>query len=63
VVPTIIFGVIGQLLFGGVPVVFSAFWRMRTLPTEMVAASGVPAASDFEPGAEPEGSRPTEPLN
>ena len=43
--------------------VFSALWRMRTLPTEMVAASAAPAPSEFEPGAEPEGSRPTEPLN
>jgi hypothetical protein len=42
---------------------------MRTLPTEMTAATAgaaaptMPAASAFEPGAEPEGSRPTEPLN
>lgn len=67
VVPTIIFGVVGQLLFGGIPVVFSALWRMRTLPTEMVAASETSSAaappSEFEPGAEPESSRPTEPLN
>ena len=63
VVPTIIFGVVGQLVLGGIPVVFSALWRMRTLPTEMVAGSPAPAPSEFEPGAEPEGSRPTEPLN
>jgi predicted MFS family arabinose efflux permease len=63
VVPTIIFGVLGQLVLGGIPVVFSALWRMRTLPTEMVAAAAVPPASEFEPGAEPAGSRPTEPLN
>ncbi|MEP6843364.1 MAG: MFS transporter [Pseudolysinimonas sp.] len=63
VVPTIIVGCVGSLL-GGIPVVFSKLWRMRTLPTEMTAAPAteVPAASAFEPGAEPEGSRPTEPL-
>lgn len=66
VVPTIIIGAAGGLL-GGIPVYFSKLWRMRTLPTEMTAApasqSDVPPASAFEPGAEPEGSRPTEPLN
>jgi MFS family permease len=68
VVPTIIVGCVGSLL-GGIPVIFSKLWRMRTLPTEMTAATAgaaaptMPAASAFEPGAEPEGSRPTEPLN
>ena len=66
VVPTIVIGAVGTVL-AGIPVYFSKLWRMRTLPTEMVAASGpddrVPPASAFEPGAEPEGSPPTEPLN
>jgi MFS family permease len=66
VVPTIAIGAVGALL-GGIPVYFSKLWRMKQLPTEMVAAPSaddeVPAASAFEPGAEPEGSRPTEPLN
>jgi len=63
VVPTIIVGCAGSLL-AGIPVFFSKLWRMRTLPTEMVAAPAddVPPASAFEPGAEPEGSGPTEPL-
>jgi len=64
VVPTIIVGCAGSLV-AGIPVFFSKLWRMRTLPTEMVAAPGddaVPPASAFEPGAEPEGSSPTEPL-
>lgn len=66
VVPTIIIGAIGALL-AGIPVYFSKLWRMKHLPTEMAAAPAtddeVPPASAFEPGAEPEGSRPTEPLN
>ena len=66
VVPTIVIGAVGALL-GGIPVYFSKLWRMKQLPTEMVAAPAaddeVPPASAFEPGAEPEGSRPTEPLN
>jgi MFS family permease len=66
VVPTIIVGCAGSLL-AGIPVFFSKLWRMRTLPTEMVATPAAddraPAASAFEPGAEPEGSGPTEPLN
>lgn len=63
VLPTIIVGCAGSLL-GGIPVIFSKLWRMRTLPTAMVAAtdSETPPASAFEPGAEPEGSSPTEPL-
>jgi len=64
VVPTIIVGCAGSLL-GGIPVFFSRLWRMRTLPTEMVAApadDATPPASAFEPGAEPEDSGPTEPL-
>jgi len=66
VVPTIVVGCVGSLL-AGIPVIFSKLWRMRTLPTEMVSApaaeAGTPPASAFESGAEPEGSRPTEPLN
>ena len=63
VLPTIIVGCAGSLL-GGIPVIFSKLWRMRTLPTAMVAAtdSETPPTSAFEPGAEPEGSSPTEPL-
>ena len=63
VLPTIIVGCSGSLL-GGIPVIFSKLWRMRTLPTAMVAAtdSETPPTSAFEPGAEPEGSSPTEPL-
>ena len=63
VLPTIIVGCAGSLL-GGTPVIFSKLWRMRTLPTAMVAAtdSETPPTSAFEPGAEPEGSSPTEPL-
>ncbi|MEO6115581.1 MAG: MFS transporter [Pseudolysinimonas sp.] len=68
VVPTILVGCAGSLL-AGIPVIFSKLWRMRTLPTEMTASPAasdtvdLPPASAFEPGAEPEGSRPTEPLN
>jgi len=65
VVPTIIVGCAGSLL-GGIPVIFSTLWRMRTLPTAMVAGADeadTPPTSAFEPGAEPEGSNPTEPLN
>ena len=66
VVPTIIIGAVGALL-AGIPVYFSKLRRMKQLPSEMVAApasdNDVPPASAFEPGAEPEGSRPTEPLN
>jgi MFS family permease len=66
VVPTIIVGAVGALL-AGIPVYFSKLWGMKHLPTEMVAdpagADQVPPASAFEPGAEPEGSSPTEPLN
>ena len=63
VVPTIIVGCIGSLL-GGVPVVFSKLWRMRTLPGAATPdASAVPLTSAFEPAAEPESSAPTEPLN
>jgi hypothetical protein len=66
VVPTIIIGAVGALL-AGIPVYFSKLWRMKHLPTEMVAAPAaddeVPPVSAFEPSAEPEGSRPTEPLN
>jgi MFS family permease len=66
VVPTIIVGAVGALL-AGIPVYFSKMWGMKHLPTEMVAdpagADQVPPASAFEPGAEPEGSNPTEPLN
>ncbi|MEO6532436.1 MAG: MFS transporter [Pseudolysinimonas sp.] len=65
VVPTIVIGAAGALL-AGIPVYFSKLWRMKKLPTEMVAApatdEAVPPASAFEPGAEPEGSPPTEPL-
>jgi hypothetical protein len=65
-VPTIIVGAVGALL-AGIPVYFSKLWGMKHLPTEMVAdpagADQVPPASAFEPGAEPEGSSPTEPLN
>ena len=65
VVPTIVIGAAGALL-AGIPVYFSKLWRMKKLPTEMVAAHGaddeMPPASSFEPGAEPEGSAPTEPL-
>jgi len=63
VVPTMIIGATGTVL-SGIPIYFSKLWRMRTLPTEMVAAAvdEVPSASAFEPGAEPEGSAPTEPL-
>jgi MFS family permease len=65
VVPTIIVGCAGSLL-GGIPVIFSTLWRMRALPTAIVAgtdAAGTPTTSAFEPGAEPEGSGPTEPLS
>jgi len=65
VLPTIIVGCAGSLL-GGIPVIFSKLWRMRTLPTGMVAGpeeADTPPASAFEPGAEPEGSSPTEPLS
>lgn len=67
VVPTIVVGAAGGLL-AGIPVIFSKLWRMRTLPTEMVATpasagAGAPPASAFEPGSEPEGSAPTEPLD
>jgi len=66
VVPTIIIGAAGALL-AGIPVYFSKLWRMKKLPTEMVAAHGAdepaPPASSSEPGAEPEGSPPTEPLS
>jgi hypothetical protein len=48
-------------------VYFSKLWGMKHLPTEMVAdpasADETPAASAFEPGAEPEGTVPGEPLN
>lgn len=64
VVPTIVIGAAGALL-AGIPVYFSKLWGMKRLPTEMTAAPAteVPGASAFEPGAEPEGSPPTEPLN
>jgi len=67
VIPTIIVGAILNLL-AGIPVVFSGLWRMRTLPSVAAAElptwkSGTPEPSEFEPGAGPEGSRPTEPLN
>jgi MFS family permease len=66
IVPTILIGAVGALL-GGIPVYFSKLWRMKKLPTDMVAAQEaddeLPPASAFEPGAEPEGSRPTEPLS
>ncbi len=66
-VPTIVVGCIGSLL-GGIPVFFSGLWGMKKLPTEMEASpadetAATPPASAFEPGAEPEGTRPTEPLN
>jgi len=67
VIPTIIVGAILNLL-AGIPVVFSGLWRMRTLPSVAAAElptwkSGTPEPSEFEPGAGPEGARPTEPLN
>lgn len=63
VVPTVWVGVVGNLL-GAMPVVFSALWMMRTLPTTAngVGGAGEPPASSFEPGAEPESTRPTDPL-
>ncbi|MFC5501243.1 MFS transporter [Lysinimonas soli] len=63
VVPTVWVGVVGNLL-GAMPVVFSALWMMRTLPTTAngVGGAGEPPASSFEPGAEPESARPTDPL-
>lgn len=62
VVPTIVIGGVGALL-AGIPVYFSKLWRMRRLPTEMTPGPEVPPASAFEPAAEPEGTRPTEPLD
>lgn len=63
VVPTVWVGVVGNLL-GAMPVVFSALWMMRTLPTTAngVGGAGEPPASSFEPDAEPESTRPTDPL-
>lgn len=63
-VPTIVVGCVGSLL-AGVPVFFSPLWRMTKLPTEVVAAADteLPPTSSFEPGAEPEGTAPTEPLS